>query len=59
MYAIRSYYGAGATSVLSPGSEAYTNLERGVIDALEWVGPYHDYLMGFYKISKYYSYNFV
>jgi len=47
---------AGATSVLSPGSEAYTNLERGVIDALEWVGPYHDYLMGFYKISKYYYY---
>jgi TRAP-type mannitol/chloroaromatic compound transport system substrate-binding protein len=47
---------AGATSVLSPGGESYTNLERGVIDALEWIGPYHDYLMGFHKISKYYYY---
>jgi TRAP-type mannitol/chloroaromatic compound transport system substrate-binding protein len=24
-----------------------------VIDALEWIGPYHDYLMGFPKIAKY------
>lgn len=47
---------AGATSVLSPGGEVYMNLERGVIDALEWIGPYHDYLMGFYKIAKYYYY---
>jgi TRAP-type mannitol/chloroaromatic compound transport system substrate-binding protein len=45
---------AGATSILSPGGELYTNLERGVIDALEWVGPYHDYLMGFHEIAKYY-----
>lgn len=45
---------AGATSVLSPGGELYTNLERGVIDALEWIGPYHDYLMGFNRIAKYY-----
>ena len=27
-----------------------------MIDALEWVGPYHDYLMGFHKIAKYYYY---
>jgi TRAP-type mannitol/chloroaromatic compound transport system substrate-binding protein len=47
---------AGATSILSPAGELYTNLERGVIDALEWVGPYHDYLMGFNKIAKYYYY---
>lgn len=45
---------AGATSILSPAGELYTNLERGVIDALEWVGPYHDYLMGFHDIAKYY-----
>lgn len=44
---------AGATSVLSPAAELYTNLERGVIDALEWIGPYHDYLMGFHKIAMY------
>ncbi len=47
---------AGATAVLVAGGEIYTNLERGVIDATEWVGPYHDYLMGFYKAAKYYYY---
>lgn len=45
---------AGGSSVLAPGGEIYTDLERGVIDAAEWVGPYHDYLMGFHKIAKYY-----
>lgn len=44
---------AGGTAVLSAGSEIYTNLERGVIDATEWIGPYHDYKMGFHKIAKY------
>ncbi len=47
---------AGGTAILSPGGEIYTNLERGVIDATEWIGPYHDYLMGFHKIAKYYYY---
>ncbi len=47
---------AGGTAVLSPGSELYTNLERGVIDATEWIGPYHDYLKGFHQIAKYYYY---
>jgi TRAP-type mannitol/chloroaromatic compound transport system substrate-binding protein len=45
---------AGGTAVISAGGEIYTNLERGVIDATEWIGPYHDYLMGFYKIANYY-----
>ncbi|MEL6924171.1 MAG: TRAP transporter substrate-binding protein, partial [Bacteroidota bacterium] len=45
---------AGGTAVLSPGSELYTNLERGIIDATEWIGPYHDYSMGFHEIAKYY-----
>ena len=47
---------AGGTAVLSPGSELYTNLERGIIDATEWVGPYHDYIMGFPEVAKYYYY---
>ncbi len=45
---------AGGTAVLSAGSEIYTNLERGVIDATEWIGPYHDYVMGFHNIADYY-----
>lgn len=47
---------AGGTSVLVAGGELFTNLERGVIDATEWIGPYHDYLMGFHKVAKYYYY---
>ncbi|MBK9253974.1 MAG: ABC transporter substrate-binding protein [Saprospiraceae bacterium] len=45
---------AGGTAILSSGNEIFTNLERGVIDATEWIGPYHDYKMGFHKIAKYY-----
>jgi len=44
----------GATATLVAGGEIYTNLERGVIDATEWVGPYHDEIMGFNKVAKYY-----
>jgi TRAP-type mannitol/chloroaromatic compound transport system substrate-binding protein len=47
---------AGGTPVLVSGGEIYTNLERGVIDATEWIGPFHDYLMGFYRVAKYYYY---
>ncbi len=47
---------AGGTPVLVPGGEIYTNLERGVIDATEWIGPFHDYLMGFHEVAKYYYY---
>ena len=46
----------GSTVILCPASEIFTNLERGVIDATEWIGPLHDKLMGFYKIAKYYYY---
>ncbi len=45
---------AGGTPVLLAGGEIFTGLERGVIDATEWIGPYHDYLMGFHQIAKYY-----
>ena len=38
---------------IAPG-ELYTSLERGTIDALEWVGPAMDIKMGFHKIAPYY-----
>ncbi|MBF0447782.1 MAG: twin-arginine translocation signal domain-containing protein [Magnetococcales bacterium] len=44
----------GGTPVLLPGGEIFTSLERGVIDATEFVGPLHDMRMGFYKAAKYY-----
>lgn len=47
---------AGGTVVLLPGGEIFTSLERGVIDATEWIGPMHDLRMGFYKAAKYYYY---
>ena len=47
---------AGGNSVLVAGGEIYTNLERGVIDATEWVGPFHDTLLGLHKAAKYYYY---
>lgn len=43
----------GAAINVAPG-ELYTNMERGVIDATEWVGPYHDYKLGLNKVAKYY-----
>lgn len=46
----------GGTPLLVSGGELYTNLERGVIDATEWVGPYHDFLLGLHQIAKYYYY---
>ncbi len=47
---------AGGTVVLLPGAEIFTSLERGMIDATEWVGPMHDLRMGFYKAAPYYYY---
>jgi len=43
----------GAAVNVAPG-ELYTSLERGIIDAAEWVGPYHDYKLGLNKVAKYY-----
>jgi TRAP-type mannitol/chloroaromatic compound transport system substrate-binding protein len=47
---------AGGTPVLRAGGEIYTSLERGEIDATEWVGPYHDERLGLYRAAKYYYY---
>jgi TRAP-type mannitol/chloroaromatic compound transport system substrate-binding protein len=39
-----------------PGGDIYPALEKGTIDAAEWVGPYDDEKLGFYKVAKYYYY---
>jgi TRAP-type mannitol/chloroaromatic compound transport system substrate-binding protein len=36
------------------GGEVYSALEKGSIDAAEFVGPYDDEKLGFYKVAKYY-----
>ena len=36
------------------GGEIYAALERGTIDAAEWIGPYDDEKLGFNKVAKYY-----
>jgi hypothetical protein len=38
------------------GGDIYPALERGTIDAAEWVGPYDDEKLGFNKVAKYYYY---
>ena len=47
---------AGVNVVNLPGSEVYTALERGVIDATEWVSPLYDSRLGLYQAAKYYYY---
>ena len=36
--------------------DIYPSLEKGTIDAAEWVGPYDDEKLGFVKVAKYYYY---
>jgi TRAP-type mannitol/chloroaromatic compound transport system substrate-binding protein len=38
------------------GGDIYPALEKGTIDATEWVGPYDDEKLGFQKVAKYYYY---
>ena len=38
------------------GGDIYPALEKGTIDATEWVGPYDDLKLGFHKVAKYYYY---
>ena len=47
---------AGGAPVLIPASGIFAALERGVIDAAEWVGPYDDEKLGFHKIARHYYY---
>lgn len=47
---------AGATPVTLPGSEIFTSLQTGAIDATEWVGAYNDVSFGLHKAAKFYYY---
>ena len=44
----------GVSTISLPGGQIYQNLVSGAIDATEWVGPYNDYFMKFYEVTKYY-----
>ena len=46
----------GVVSQNIPGGEIYQALEKGTIDAAEWVGPYDDEKLGFYKVANHYYY---
>jgi len=47
---------AGGTAVMTPGGDIYAALERGVIDASEWIGPHDDMVLGLHKTARYYYY---
>jgi TRAP-type mannitol/chloroaromatic compound transport system substrate-binding protein len=48
------YAELGTKVILLPGPEVFPSLERGVVDAAEWVGPYYDFDMGLHQAAKYY-----
>ena len=46
----------GVNTQVLPSGEIYPSLERGAIDAAEWVGPYDDEKLGFYEVAQHYYY---
>ena len=44
----------GGTAVTLPGGEIYQALQSGSIDATEWVGPWNDLALGFYREAPFY-----
>ncbi len=46
----------GAVVQVLAGGDIFPALERGAIDATEWVGPYDDEKLGFHKVAKFYYY---
>ncbi len=47
---------AGGTPILIPGSEVFTSLKTGAIDACEWMSPYNDMAFGLQNAARYYYY---
>lgn len=48
------YAKLGATPQQLPASEIYPAMEKGTLDAVEWVGPYDDEKLGLHKVAKFY-----
>jgi TRAP-type mannitol/chloroaromatic compound transport system substrate-binding protein len=46
----------GGIAVNLPGGEIYSALEKGTVDAAEWVGPYDDERLGLHKVAPLYAY---
>ena len=46
----------GGLAANIPGGEIYQALEKGTIDAAEWVGPYDDQKLGLNKVAPFYAY---
>jgi TRAP-type mannitol/chloroaromatic compound transport system substrate-binding protein len=46
----------GVSVQVLAGGDIYPALERGAIDATEWVGPYDDEKLGFWEVAKHYYY---
>src|SRR5499425_676380 len=55
-YAGRVLQKLGCVPQQIAGGDIYPALEKGTIDAAEWVGPYDDEKLGLHKIAKYYYY---
>jgi TRAP-type mannitol/chloroaromatic compound transport system substrate-binding protein len=50
------YANAGSAVTLLPPGEIYTALERGTIDAVEFIGPHDDMKLGLHQVARYYYY---
>src|SRR5204863_10169707 len=55
-YAGRVLQKLGCVPQQLAGGDIYPAPEKGTIDAAEWVGPYDDEKLGFYKVAKFYYY---
>ena len=47
---------AGGSAVRIAGGEVYTSMQTGVIDAVDWVGPYDARTLGLMEVAEYYYY---
>jgi TRAP-type mannitol/chloroaromatic compound transport system substrate-binding protein len=44
----------GVVAQQIPGGEIFSSLEKGTIDAAEWVGPYDDEKLGLHRVARFY-----